>query len=88
MKSQRTKRFRQMLSGLPNEIRRQAYADYRLFKRDPYHPSLQFKRITETVYSVRIGIKYRALARREAEDLIVWFWIGPHDDYDKLISRL
>jgi hypothetical protein len=29
---------------------------------------------------------YRALARRSG-DLVVWFWIGNHDDYEKLISR-
>jgi hypothetical protein len=88
MRSRRTNRFRETLNALPDDAKRQAYAAYRLFKRDPYHPSLQFKRVNERqqVYSVRIGLGYRALGKREADDLMVWFWIGTHADYDKLLS--
>ncbi len=46
MKSRRTRRFRELLRTLPKDVRRQAYAAYRLFKRDPYHSSLQFKRVS------------------------------------------
>jgi hypothetical protein len=35
---------------------------------------------------VRIGRGYRALGRRQG-DTLVWFWIGTHDDYDRLIGR-
>ncbi|MEO8611909.1 MAG: hypothetical protein ABI690_28685 [Chloroflexota bacterium] len=89
MKSKRTKRFRELLRALPDEAKTQAYSAYGLFKRDPFHPSLQFKRVSKQkpLYSVRIGISYRALGLREADDVIVWIWIGPHADYDKLLSR-
>jgi hypothetical protein len=89
MKSKLTKRFRDLLRALPSDAIKQAYAAYRLFKRDPFHPSLQFKRVSKQkpLYSVRIGISYRALGLREADDVIVWIWIGPHADYDKLLSR-
>ncbi len=89
MKSKRTRRFRELLRQLPVDARRQAYAAYRLFKRDPTHPSLRFKpiRSADPIYSVRIGINFRALGRREADDLIVWFWIGTHAEYDKLIQK-
>lgn len=89
MKSKRAKRFRDLLRALPSDAKTQAYAAYRLFKRDPFHPSLQFKRVSKQklLYSVRIGISYRALGFREADDLIVWVWIGPHSEYDKLLSR-
>ena len=89
MKSKRTRRFRELLRQLPPDVRRQAYAAYRLFERDPAHPSLRFKRAgsSRTIYSVRIGIGYRALGRREEEDLIVWFWIGTHADYDRLLQK-
>ena len=58
------------------------------FREDPFHPSLQFKRLgtARPVWSVRISIDYRALGARDG-DVIVWFWIGSHADYDKLISR-
>lgn len=90
MRSRLTKSFRQMLKGLPKDARRQAFTAYRLFKRDPYHSSLHFKRVSATrpVYSARVGASYRALGNREADDLIVWFWIGPHAEYDKIIGQL
>ncbi len=89
MRSKRTQRFRQLLRAMPDDAKRQAYAAYRQFKREPYHPSLQFKRVSQRkpLYSVRIGIGYRALGLREEEDLIVWVWIGSHAEYDKLLSR-
>jgi len=37
--------------------------------------------------SVRIGLHYRALAIRKLEYLL-WFWIGSHAEYDKMLSRL
>jgi hypothetical protein len=89
VKSKRTRRFRELLRQLPPDVQRQAYAAYRLFKRDPAHPSLRFKRASSsgTIYSVRIGIGYRALGRREEDDLIVWFWIGSHAEYDQLLRK-
>ena len=89
MRSKRTRKFREMLRALPDDAKRQAYAAYRLFKQNPYHKSLQFKRVSQTkpLYSVRIGISYRALGQREENDLIVWIWIGSHAEYDKLLSH-
>jgi hypothetical protein len=89
MKSKTTRRFRDLLRGLPTDVKRQAYSAYRQFKHDPYHASLQFKRVSQRqqLYSVRIGISYRALGLREEADLIVWIWIGSHADYDKLLSH-
>ena len=31
------------------------------------------------------GLHYRALATEVGEDLL-WFWIGPHSEYDKLVG--
>jgi hypothetical protein len=36
------------------------------------------------IYSVRIGIHYRALGVRERDD-IIWLWIGSHADYDRML---
>ncbi|HEY7390807.1 MAG TPA: hypothetical protein VH640_19990 [Bryobacteraceae bacterium] len=36
------------------------------------------------VYSARIGLDYRALAVMR-KDRIVWYWIGNHADYDRLV---
>jgi hypothetical protein len=53
---------------LPPGARRQAYKAYRQFKQNPYHPGLQFKQIRGELYSVRVGLHFRALGRRSAED--------------------
>ena len=89
MKSETTDRFRKLLERLPEEIRQQARTAYKLFKQDPYHPQLHFKRVhqSQPIYSVRATYRYRAVGRLEGE-VIVWFWIGSHDDYDKLIRQL
>jgi hypothetical protein len=38
------------------------------------------------MYSVRIGLSYRALGLPR-EQAVHWFWIGNHDDYDRLVNR-
>ncbi|MBZ0291307.1 MAG: hypothetical protein K8L99_01955 [Anaerolineae bacterium] len=89
MKSQVTPEFRKLLRALPRAVRQQARAAYDQFKRDPYHPSLQFKPVDQkrTLYSARIGKHYRAIGFRERDDLIVWGWIGTHADYDMLLKK-
>jgi hypothetical protein len=89
MKSTTTDQFWMRYSALPAEIKRQAREAYSLFASDPYHPSLHFKRIhsTRPVFSVRIGIHWRAVGIVEADE-ITWFWIGSHADYDRLVRQL
>ena len=89
MRSSVTKDFRKRLEQLPRTVQAQAARDYALWRSEPYHPSLQFKRISpsQPIFSVRIGIGYRALGLR-TEDQIDWFWIGSHADYDALLKRM
>ncbi|WIG60022.1 MAG: hypothetical protein OJF49_002770 [Ktedonobacterales bacterium] len=88
--SQRTKRFRTLFDALPKRAQRQARADYQLFKQNPRHPSLQFKPIGKrdpSIYSARAGEHYRAIGILDG-DTVTWFWIGTHEDYNKLAPRL
>jgi len=71
-------------SQLPEQVRQLADRSFELLKVDPYHPSRHFKRIGK-FRSVRVGLRYRALAIRVDEGL-VWFWIGTHSQYDRLIG--
>ncbi len=89
MKSHTTERFRKTLAALPASVRQQAREAYRLFKENPQHPSLRFKHVhvTRSVYSARINLDYRAVGTLDGDE-IVWFWIGPHDQYEQLIKRL
>jgi hypothetical protein len=70
---------------LPPEVQRLADANYELLKSDPRHPSRHFKKIGQ-LWSVRVGLRHRALAV-ESDGNLVWFWIGRHDEYDRLIDR-
>ncbi|MCY3721359.1 MAG: hypothetical protein OXG97_03965 [Candidatus Poribacteria bacterium] len=89
MNSKTTKRFRQMLSRLSRDIRQQAREAYRLFSKDPRHPSLRFKKVhaTESIYAARININYRVVGVVDNGE-IVWFWVGPHTEYEKLLNEL
>ena len=88
MNSHITARFRKAFAELPADIRKQARQAYKLFLENPHHPSLRFKSIHQSrpIYSVRIGLNYRAVGVREADE-IIWYWIGSHADYDKLIQQ-
>ena len=88
MISRTTEQFRSLLAHLPAELQTTAREAYRLFSDNPSHPSLRFKPIhgTRNVFSARISYGYRALGRVEG-DTVVWFWIGSHADYDKLLRQ-
>lgn len=68
---------------LPQPIRDLADRNFERLKADPFHPSLHFKQAGR-FWSARVGLHYRALAVSEGDDMI-WFWIGTHADYDKLL---
>ncbi len=88
MISRTTEGFRKAFQQLPEHIQQQARTAYRLFRQDPAHPSLRFKKVhpSEPIYSARVGRSYRALAILEGERL-TWFWIGSHADYGAMLKR-
>lgn len=71
--------------SLPKSVQELADKNYELLKTNPKHPSLHFKKVAR-YWTVRVGLRYRAIAVEEAGDL-VWFWIGSHAAYDQLIKR-
>lgn len=89
MNSSITKSFRDALGSLPEAVRDHAARAFALWKAEPYHPSLQFKRVSQRrpIYSVRIGLGYRAIGDVE-DNHVRWFWIGTHAEYDGFLQRL
>jgi len=69
---------------LPASIRQLADEAYDRLKRDPHYPSLHFKKVNR-YWSARVGRNCRGLAT-EGPDSFVWFWIGTHAEYDKLVG--
>ena len=88
MKSHTTEQFRKLLGLLPMQTRQQAREAYRLFRQNPSHPSLRFKKIhaTQPIYSARVNKDCRVVGVMKG-DVIVWYWIGPHHEYDKLLKQ-
>jgi hypothetical protein len=88
VKSSVSKEFRELFQGLPNAVQQQATRAYALWRSDPLHPSLHFRRVSQNqpLYSARIGMSHRALGLRVNNHLF-WFWIGSHADYDEILRR-
>lgn len=75
---------------LPKHIQEQADKKYELLEANPDHPSLNFGPVVKSngVYSARVNLQYRALALRVEPGTYDWFWIGDHEDYERLIDQL
>ncbi len=86
MRSKVTDGFRKRFKRLPPAIQKQARAAYHLWKVNPYYPGLHFKCIdpVESIYSVRIGLHYRAVGTKVG-DTIIWYFIGTHEEYNHLL---
>lgn len=89
MKSVTEDRFWKFYARLSSDAQRDADEAYLLWQSNPYHPSLQFKRVDpqDPIYSVRVGRGYRALSWFES-GTITWFWIGNHDEYLRLLRQM
>ena len=84
MKHHASSRFWHGFERLPLEVQALARRNFELLKRDPSHPSLQFKSLGNNRWrSVRVGLHYRALGL-PVEDGVLWIWIGTHAEYDRL----
>ena len=61
----------------------------RCFRDNPNHPSLRLKQVhaTQPIYAAGVGLGHRAFAFIDGET-VVWFWIGPHSEYDQLLRAL
>ena len=79
-----TEEFWRLYQLLPEEGQKLAVKNYRLWRDNPLHPSLRFKPVRGDLWSVRLGLHYRALGRR-LDETITWVWIGSHAEYDQLL---
>lgn len=70
--------------ALPPRVRALADKNFTILKDNSSHPSLHFKRVGR-YWSARVGIGCRALAA-PVDDGLLWFWIGSHAEYDRLID--
>ena len=78
MISRTTARFWKCYEALPVEVQQRAEVAYALWQAAPNHPSLSFKCVSDRhqAYSVRVGLRWRALAYRDVvagEEELTWF---------------
>ena len=84
-----TRAFWERFEALPKPDQQQARDAHRQWLLDPLLPGLRFKKVhsRRPIYSVRANINVRAVGIMTEGD-IVWFWIGPHDEYEALLKKL
>jgi hypothetical protein len=91
LRNVRTSQFRELFATLPSRIRELAVDAYALFLENPEHPSLRYHKLADSdnlrsnSYSVSITMRYRAVCTIDGETR-VWYWIGTHADYDRLVG--
>ena len=88
MISKASSSFWKAFERLPSDVKDKAREAHRLWTQAPQHPSLQFKKVHDrlNIYSVRVSLGWRALCVKEA-GAFIWFWIGSHSEYEKILSR-
>jgi hypothetical protein len=86
VKSSALPEFWKCLEQLPPKIQQTARKNFILWQKDPTLPSLHFKKVKPDLWSVRINAGCRALATYE-DGGYIWFWIGMHDEYERLVRH-
>jgi hypothetical protein len=84
-----SEKFWESYDALPEDIRQLADKAYELFKDNPQHASLHFKKVgkRQPIYSVRITDNYRSLGYIK-DNSVYWFWIGNHASYERMIKSI
>ena len=78
-----------VLRGSPPSLQTRIRSAYHLWTANPSHPSLRFKKVHDTlpIYSVRVDLDWRAVGILQG-DTMIWFWVGPHSEYEKVLAKL
>ena len=87
MKSSALPEFWDRLAYLPPPVQKIARKNFKLWQTNPSLKALAFKKIKPDLWSVRAGSGFRALATFE-DGRYLWFWIGRHDEYERIIREL
>ncbi|MBE8158022.1 MAG: hypothetical protein HAW59_01320 [Betaproteobacteria bacterium] len=82
-----TPKFWEHYRALPPKIQKSASRSFAMLQKNPHHPSLHLKRTEDgKTWSARVSKNYRAVGRPKP-DGIIWVWIGPHDEYERLLKQ-
>lgn len=92
MRSLRFPSFNKAFDTLPKDIQELATTQFQKWKADPQSVSIKPLDVANgEVVSCQINYRYRALACKtkdqENNTTYVWFWVGSHEDYNKLVTK-
>jgi hypothetical protein len=89
VRSVTTERFRLLFAAASPARQSRIRAAYLHWTQNPAHPSLRFKKVHPhlPIFSARVDLDWRAVGVLEA-DTLVWFWVGPHPQYEALLKSL
>lgn len=82
-----TKEFEKRFQKLPNVIQKKAEKQEKLFRQNPFYPSLHTEKLEpkgKEVWSFRIDKKYRIFFRFINSNTVYFLTVGPHDWIYKL----
>jgi hypothetical protein len=79
--------FRKCFAKLPPAKQKQARANYKLWSAEPFNPTTNFENKFGNIWSAEIGRTHRTLGKMVEKKVIVWFWIGTHEEYNKLLNQ-
>lgn len=88
MNSKASSRFWRLYDRLSRHEQQRVRKAYQIWKTNPNTPGLRFKRVSEEepIYSARVSDDYRVLGLLEG-DTIIWFWVGRHDEYERILNK-
>lgn len=86
MRSRAVRSFWDRYHALPADVQRIAVKQYRLWLHDPRHPSVRFKKVGG-YWSARVSDDYRSVGILDGK-AVVWFFIGTHSEYGRLLKKL
>ena len=85
-----TPKFRDMIAKLPAHIQKEAREGFEAWQQDPAivgWKRLKMMNSTADVFSVEIGLRYRAIGILSKEhNAVVWVFAGSHETYNNFIN--
>lgn len=90
--SRRTQSYMKLYEKLPKEVQEECQKAFESWKRDPSSITIKpLVALSNEAHSAEINRRYRALGFKSKDDEgkvgYVWFWVGSHEDYNKVIAN-
>lgn len=77
-----TEEFERRYAELPKSVQKKAERQERIFRANPFHPSLHTEKLeprSKQLWSFRVDRKYRVLFRFSEANTVIFLTTGPHN---------